>query len=312
MQFTKFLLPERVFSASSTSLQEEIRIPTATSVGGTMQHTRHTRTATPALLASALFLAPLVVTVPAHARPTPQQDQSPADRPSRTNFPHMQRAEGEVTAIDGKTLSLKAQDGTTSLVLTTADTRIVRGMGMGPSGPRPGGSGAEQDHHSMGNLQTLAFTDIQSGDGVLALGQLDDSTHALSARVLVVTDAATLKTLRENLGKTYITGHVTAVDLDNASLTVKRPDGVSQTIGFDETTSFRRAHMHQFNSGSPSSASAQPEPSSESITLADIKPGDNVNGKGSLKNGVFVPSELVVAPPHPLPPNQQPPATDSK
>jgi hypothetical protein len=33
----------------------------------------------------------------------------------------------------------------------------------------------------------------------------------------------------------------------------------------------------------------------ESITLADVKVGDNVAGKGSVKNGVFVPTELAVA-----------------
>ena len=35
----------------------------------------------------------------------------------------------------------------------------------------------------------------------------------------------------------------------------------------------------------------------ESITLADVKVGDNVAGQGSLKNGIFVPTELRVADP---------------
>jgi hypothetical protein len=32
----------------------------------------------------------------------------------------------------------------------------------------------------------------------------------------------------------------------------------------------------------------------ESITLPDIKPGDFVRGSGDLKDGVFVPKELIV------------------
>ena len=58
--------------------------------------------------------------------------------------------------------------------------------------------------------------------------------------MVVATDAATLKALKDNLGKTYIAGKVTAIDVDNAKMTVERPDKVTQTIGFDETTSFKR------------------------------------------------------------------------
>jgi hypothetical protein len=41
---------------------------------------------------------------------------------------------------------------------------------------------------------------------------------------------------------------------------------------------------------------ALPE-TADSITLADIKIGDAVRGKGSLKGGLFVPTELVVMAP---------------
>jgi hypothetical protein len=55
-------------------------------------------------------------------------------------------------------------------------------------------------------------------------------------------------------------------------LTIQRPDGVTQTISVDENTSFRK--------------------DGESITLADLKPGDHVFGRGEIKNGVFVPAVL--------------------
>jgi len=92
---------------------------------------------------------------------------------------------------------------------------------------------------------------------------------------------------------------VTAIDADNAKMTVMRPDGVSQTIGFDETTSFKRGRPGRGGGGfggGDASASA-PTPSAESITLADVKVGDQVGGQGSLKNGVFVPTLLTVGTP---------------
>ena len=42
------------------------------------------------------------------------------------------------------------------------------------------------------------------------------------------------------MGKTYITGKVTAIDMDALKVTVMRTDGVSQVIGVDEQTSFKR------------------------------------------------------------------------
>ena len=103
--------------------------------------------------------------------------------------------------------------------------------------------------------------------------------------------------MRENLGKTYIAGRVTAIDFDNARMTVKRPDGVEQTIGFDETTSFKRGRIGHGRTGQSEAADSAPVASGESITLADIKVGDNVAGAGTIKHDVFVPTELTVAPP---------------
>jgi len=102
--------------------------------------------------------------------------------------------------------------------------------------------------------------------------------------------------MKENLGKTYIVGKVTAIDLDNAKMTVERPDHVAQTIGFDETTSFKKGGRgaRMGGAGGGGGAGAGGETGGESITLADIKVGENVRGTGSLKGGTFVPTELVV------------------
>ena len=142
-------------------------------------------------------------------------------------------------------------------------------------------------------------------------------------------DAAQVKAMKDNLGKTYITGRVTAVNLDDAKMTVERPDHVSQTIGFDETTSFKRAVRPQRTAENAETGNAnggggnragngggygggaraggmgmiaggagleQAFEKGESITLADIKVGDRVVGSGSVKGGVFVPVHLLESP----------------
>jgi hypothetical protein len=144
------------------------------------------------------------------------------------------------------------------------------------------------------------------------MGNLDTPNKTIHAAVVVSIDAEQIKKMEEahqqelaNLGKTLIAGLVTAIDLDNASMTVERPDGVSQTIGFDENTSFRRGRG-MFGNGQGMRArrdgSAQANPSAtatagESITLADIKVGDRVSGPGEVKSGRFVAKELSVMTP---------------
>jgi hypothetical protein len=75
---------------------------------------------------------------------------------------------------------------------------------------------------------------------------------------------------REGLGKRFIMGEIKSIN--GTQIEIARPDGVTQTISVDENTSFKK--------------------DSESITLADLKPGDRVFGRGELKNDVFVAAEL--------------------
>lgn len=79
--------------------------------------------------------------------------------------------------------------------------------------------------------------------------------------------------MREMLGKRFIAGEVTKIE--ETKLTIKRIDGETQVIEADENTSFRNNKR-------------------ESITLADIKVGDKISGRGELKDGVFVPANLNV------------------
>lgn len=218
----------------------------------------------------------------------------------RGQFAGMARVLGEITAVNGSTLTVKAEDGSTMQVVTTDNTRLMKDRGP------------------------VRLADLHPGDGVMAAGNLDAPNKTLHAAMVFAEDAAQIKAMRDNLGKTYITGRVTAVDLDNARMTVERPDHVAQNIGFDETTSFKRAVRETGGSGGPGGSGSGGEgqgrgpggggfgggmsgmavnggidrafSNGESITLADIKVGDFVAGTGTVKNGVFVPTKVVDRP----------------
>jgi len=201
------------------------------------------------------------------------QDSGEVQQGGRGQFAGMQRVAGEVTAVSGATLTVKTEDGGSMQIVTTDNTRVMKGRGV-----------------------TVKVGDLKVGDGVTAAGILDAPNKTLHAAIVFAMDAAQVKEMKENLGKTYIVGRVTAIDLDNAKMTVERPDHVAQTIGFDETTSFRKGGRGARMGGAPGGggAGAGGETGGESITLADIKVGENVRGTGSVKGGIFVPTELVV------------------
>lgn len=206
----------------------------------------------------------------------------------RGQFAGMQRIGGTITAIAGPQVTIKTVDGTVYHVVTTDNTRVMRGRG-----------------------NPAKLTDLKTGDGLMAMGNMDAPNKTIHAAMLIAMDADQMKRMEDtqkqqiaNLGKTMIAGRVTAIDMDNATMTVERPDGVSQTIGFDENTSFRRGRMTMGNgvgfgangAGSPGNANAA-TPTGESITLADIKVGDRVAGPGELKSGRFMAKEVTVITP---------------
>src|SRR5258707_10036525 len=77
------------------------------------------------------------------------------------------------------------------------------------------------------------------------------------------------------MGKDFVTGEVKSVDAPK--LTVLRPDNVTQTLELNEETSLRRGR--------------------ESITIADIQPGDHVVVRGAVQNNAFVPKNVMVLSP---------------
>jgi hypothetical protein len=232
--------------------------------------------------------AALALMIPLGAMTVRAQDQSDAGQ-RRGQFAGMQRIGGTITAIAGPQVTIKTVDGAVYQVVTTDNTRVMHGRG-----------------------EAIKLTDLKPGDGLMAMGNLDEPAKTMHAAVVFSVDADQMKRMEEarkeqlaDLGKTLIAGRVTAIDLDNATMTVERPDGVSQTIGFDEGTSFRRGRPGIGSGGgtgfggraNSAAGETAATPGGESITLADIKIGDRVSGPGQVKNGRFVPKELTVMTP---------------
>lgn len=155
----------------------------------------------------------------------------------------------------------------------------------------------------MKDRQPIQVSDIKVGDGVGAMGELDAPKKTLHALFVAVVDAEQVRKMREDLGKTYITGKITAID--DLKLTVQRPDHINQVIEVDETTSFRKGRGRRragtTTGGTPalqgSNLAGEADGSGELVTLADVKVGDMIAGRGGLKHGVFVPTTLTILPP---------------
>ena len=187
------------------------------------------------------------------------------------SFAGAQRVAGEVVGVDGVTLKVKAADGALSTVVTTSNTRVMRGRGV-----------------------SAKLADLKPGDGIMAIGQIEPGTHTLHAMFVVATDAAEMAKLRAELGKSYIAGKVTAIDSDGLRITVERPDNVSQVIGVDESTSFKRGRGSRGVNAGAEAAPAAPAAGDEPVTFADVKVGEGIVGRGALKNGTFMATELTL------------------
>jgi hypothetical protein len=123
--------------------------------------------------------------------------------------------------------------------------------------------------------EQVRISDIHVGDMVGAAGDLDDKGKTVGAVVVMVIDKEQYEKARADFGKTWTAGAIQSID--ETKITIKRPDNVVQTIVVDENTSFRKRR--------------------DSITLADIKVGDNVNARGAVQNGNFVATVLNVGGP---------------
>src|SRR5258708_6639049 len=225
------------------------------------------------LLVAALVALPTMVLA---------QDEQDGPRQGGVAFAGGQMVRGTVTATAAGHLRVKTEAGEVYQVALSANTRLTK------------------------ERQPVKVADIKVGDGVGAMGVLDAPTKTVHAVFVGVIDAEQVKKARENMGKTYITGKVTAIDMDALKVTVMRPDGVSQVIAVDEQTSFKRGGRGMAvmasgagvidtgpmgargngagtggsaGTGKGSGAGAGNGGGGESITFADVKVGDSIAGQ---------------------------------
>ncbi|HEY0760440.1 MAG TPA: DUF5666 domain-containing protein [Acidisarcina sp.] len=178
--------------------------------------------------------------------PALAQDGPPAGGMQGGGMGRGQGVRGVVTAIAGKQITIKNEEGDVYTVTTGDNT------------------------HLMKNREAATLIDIHPGDMLFVAGDVNASAKTVGAAFVAIVDAEQVRKMRDDLGKTWISGKITAIE--DTRITVLRMDGVSQTIAVDENTSFRKRR--------------------DSITMADIKVGDPLSGRGALKDGVFVATEL--------------------
>lgn len=186
--------------------------------------------------------------------------------------------QGTVTTVAGDHLAVKTERGETYQVAVSANTRVMK-------------DGA-----------TIKLAQIRTGDGVGAVGELDAPNKTVHALFLMVVDVEQIRKAREALGKTWISGTVTAIE--ETRLTILRPDQVKQVIAVDEDTSFRRGGRElpiglggMGGSRTRGGPESPPQDGGESVTLGDVKVGFLVTGTGTVKGGIFVPTMLRISDP---------------
>jgi preprotein translocase subunit YajC len=163
---------------------------------------------------------------------------------------------GEITAIHGNTLQVARPDGSTVTISLTDKTEYRK------------------------DRQPVQLSDFKVGDFVMVRGD-ENSDHSVNAQSLSgrsanggpgAMGAGPSGAGFGVMGKDFVAGIVKSVDAPK--LTVLRTDNVTQTLELNEDTSLRRGR--------------------ESITMADIQPGDHVVARGGLQNNVFVPKGVIV------------------
>lgn len=221
---------------------------------------------------------------------------------------------GTVTEATADHYTIKTDSGEIYTVHFSVNTRIMkqpagrtpgqgRGAGQGAgqnSGQNGGqaaatgtGSGSDQtpgrrrssggdNGEEGGNRpmpQTIKPSEIHVGDIITAGGEMDSASKSIGAVFIAVVDPERAKQMREmqaNYGKTWLAGKITGIK--ETTITIDGMiDHAPHAIVVDENTSFRQRR--------------------DSITLADIQPGEQLRAEGAIKDGVFVATTVVAMQP---------------
>jgi hypothetical protein len=124
----------------------------------------------------------------------------------------------------------------------------------------------------MKSREQVRPTEIVAGDMVFAAGNVDVKKKTVGAAILIDVPAEEVRKAREGLGKTWAAGKIKAIA--GTKIQVHRLDGVEQEIAVDENTSFREKR--------------------DSVTLADLRPGEGFRAEGHVMNGIFTATTFTV------------------
>jgi hypothetical protein len=164
---------------------------------------------------------------------------------------------GKITAISGGTIQMAGVDGTNITVKITDTTEYRK------------------------DRQPANLADFKVGDLVFVRGE-EGADHSVTAQMIGSRSGGGPEGRGPGggggfgeMGKDFIVGEVKSIDAPK--LTLVRPDNVTQTLELNEETSLHKGR--------------------ESITMADIQPGDHVVVRGAVQNNMFVPKNVMLLSP---------------
>jgi Domain of unknown function (DUF5666) len=197
---------------------------------------------------------------PPPASPAAAQSASPTETPGRGG----QRRPGlfgRVTAVHDQYAQIAEPSGDTVTVKFTASTQFRKeGQDAKLSDLKIGDvvfvRGEENPDHTW-NAEMIGTRGLAGGPGGGAGAGRGGPGGGRPAGVL---------------GQDYVFGEVQSMDAPK--LTILRPDNVTQTVELNEETSLRKGR--------------------DSITMADIQPGDHIMVRGGLTNNTFQPKSVMV------------------
>jgi hypothetical protein len=125
----------------------------------------------------------------------------------------------------------------------------------------------------------LKAADIKVGDVITTGGEVDASAKSVGAVFIMQMSPEQVERMRQmqaDWGKTWLAGRITGIQ--DTTITIDGAvDHKPHAIAVDENTSFRERR--------------------DSVTLADIKPGEELRAEGALKSGVFTATTVVAMQP---------------
>lgn len=128
-----------------------------------------------------------------------------------------------------------------------------------------------------GRETKMELKDLRIGDRIAVQATKEGEVWNATGIFLIPADAENRarQQMQGEMGKTMVIGKVKAID--PPKVTVERMDGVVQTIEADENTSIHKQR--------------------DAITMGDIQVGDAIMARGEVKNGVFVPTSIMLPSP---------------